>query len=217
MLQVCGDHPQYCKLTQGQSGPWWSHQYCKITPGRFRPLMVTHGTAGPPQGNPGPWWSQAVLQTHPRVIWAMHKLQLRDLSRDTLLTSPSKGIVKVMGWVRNYVCLPPSLGTAPLLHLLRTPHRDPQVGKNSLGHSLTIPGVACGGKVQDTLCSSETIMFLHQIFYQGLKARVSSWPTLVLGECGAQPHDKGGRVPPCITPREQRRPILPAFFLPSWA
>lgn len=35
-----------------------------------------------------------------------------------------------------------------------------------------------------TLCSprSETIMFLHQIFYQGLKARISSWPTLVLGE-----------------------------------
>lgn len=30
---------------------------------------------------------------------------------------------------------------------------------------------------------SETIMFLHQIFYQGLKARISSWPTLVLGEC----------------------------------
>lgn len=29
---------------------------------------------------------------------------------------------------------------------------------------------------------SETIMFLHQIFYQGLKARISSWPTLVLGE-----------------------------------
>uniref|UniRef100_A0A8D2MWW3 Ras protein specific guanine nucleotide releasing factor 1 n=1 Tax=Zonotrichia albicollis TaxID=44394 RepID=A0A8D2MWW3_ZONAL len=25
-------------------------------------------------------------------------------------------------------------------------------------------------------------MFLHQIFYQGLKARISSWPTLVLGE-----------------------------------
>lgn len=30
---------------------------------------------------------------------------------------------------------------------------------------------------------SETIMFLHQIFYQGLKARIASWPTLVLGEC----------------------------------
>jgi Ras-specific guanine nucleotide-releasing factor 1 len=24
-------------------------------------------------------------------------------------------------------------------------------------------------------------MFLHQIFYQGLKARIASWPTLVLG------------------------------------
>ncbi|NXE41650.1 RGRF1 factor, partial [Ptilorrhoa leucosticta] len=30
--------------------------------------------------------------------------------------------------------------------------------------------------------SSETIMFLHQIFYQGLKARISSWPTLVLAD-----------------------------------
>lgn len=37
---------------------------------------------------------------------------------------------------------------------------------------------------------SETIMFLHQIFYQGLKARISSWPTLVLGECLSPP----GRV-----------------------
>lgn len=25
-------------------------------------------------------------------------------------------------------------------------------------------------------------MFLHQIFYQGLKARIASWPTLVLGK-----------------------------------
>ncbi|EPQ02729.1 Ras-specific guanine nucleotide-releasing factor 1 [Myotis brandtii] len=28
----------------------------------------------------------------------------------------------------------------------------------------------------------ETIMFLHQIFYQGLKARISNWPTLVLAD-----------------------------------
>ncbi|XP_053128372.1 ras-specific guanine nucleotide-releasing factor 1 isoform X3 [Hemicordylus capensis] len=33
-----------------------------------------------------------------------------------------------------------------------------------------------------TQTSSETIMFLHQIFYQGLKARISSWPTLVLAD-----------------------------------
>lgn len=37
------------------------------------------------------------------------------------------------------------------------------------------------------LSFSETIMFLHQIFYQGLKARISSWPTLVLGECSMPP------------------------------
>lgn len=30
--------------------------------------------------------------------------------------------------------------------------------------------------------SSETIMFLHEIFHQGLKARIANWPTLVLGE-----------------------------------
>jgi hypothetical protein len=29
---------------------------------------------------------------------------------------------------------------------------------------------------------SETIMFLHEIFHQGLKARIANWPTLVLGE-----------------------------------
>ena len=32
------------------------------------------------------------------------------------------------------------------------------------------------------ISNSETIMFLHQIFYQGLKARIASWPTLVLGK-----------------------------------
>ncbi|ETE69441.1 Ras-specific guanine nucleotide-releasing factor 1, partial [Ophiophagus hannah] len=37
--------------------------------------------------------------------------------------------------------------------------------------------------VSSIFLNSETIMFLHQIFYQGLKARISSWPTLVLGEC----------------------------------
>ncbi|KFR02506.1 Ras-specific guanine nucleotide-releasing factor 1, partial [Nipponia nippon] len=35
--------------------------------------------------------------------------------------------------------------------------------------------------VSSIFLNSETIMFLHQIFYQGLKARISSWPTLVLG------------------------------------
>uniref|UniRef100_UPI00358FB209 ras-specific guanine nucleotide-releasing factor 2-like n=1 Tax=Myxine glutinosa TaxID=7769 RepID=UPI00358FB209 len=30
--------------------------------------------------------------------------------------------------------------------------------------------------------NSETIMFLHQIFYQGLKARMASWPTIVLAD-----------------------------------
>ncbi|XP_012590339.1 PREDICTED: ras-specific guanine nucleotide-releasing factor 1-like [Condylura cristata] len=36
--------------------------------------------------------------------------------------------------------------------------------------------------VSSIFLNSETIMFLHQIFYQGLKARVSSWPTLVLAD-----------------------------------
>lgn len=52
-----------------------------------------------------------------------------------------------------------------------------------LGARDTLEGQERPG-VQLTLCfpCSETIMFLHQIFYQGLKARISSWPTLVLGE-----------------------------------
>ncbi|KTF74283.1 hypothetical protein cypCar_00012542 [Cyprinus carpio] len=37
--------------------------------------------------------------------------------------------------------------------------------------------------VSSIFLNSETIMFLHQIFYQGLKARIASWPTLVLGVC----------------------------------
>lgn len=52
------------------------------------------------------------------------------------------------------------------------------------------------------LPSSETIMFLHQIFYQGLKARISSWPTLVLGECLSPPHSASfslvGRAEPAL-------------------
>ncbi|XP_042199040.1 ras-specific guanine nucleotide-releasing factor 1 isoform X2 [Callorhinchus milii] len=36
--------------------------------------------------------------------------------------------------------------------------------------------------VSSIFLNSETIMFLHQIFYQGLKARVASWPTLVLAD-----------------------------------
>ncbi|KFM08299.1 Ras-specific guanine nucleotide-releasing factor 1, partial [Aptenodytes forsteri] len=41
--------------------------------------------------------------------------------------------------------------------------------------------------VSSIFLNSETIMFLHQIFYQGLKARISSWPTLVLGHGLDQP------------------------------
>ncbi|ELK36006.1 Ras-specific guanine nucleotide-releasing factor 2 [Myotis davidii] len=36
--------------------------------------------------------------------------------------------------------------------------------------------------------ASETIMFLHQIFYQGLKARISNWPTLVLDVSKREKH-----------------------------
>ncbi|XP_019615889.1 PREDICTED: ras-specific guanine nucleotide-releasing factor 1-like [Branchiostoma belcheri] len=36
--------------------------------------------------------------------------------------------------------------------------------------------------VNSIFLNSETIMFLHQIFYQGLRARMESWPTLVLGD-----------------------------------
>lgn len=43
------------------------------------------------------------------------------------------------------------------------------------------------GPLSLAFSSSETIMFLHQIFYQGLKARISSWPTLVLGESPPRP------------------------------
>nr|XP_032809166.1 ras-specific guanine nucleotide-releasing factor 2 isoform X1 [Petromyzon marinus] len=36
--------------------------------------------------------------------------------------------------------------------------------------------------VSSIFLNSETIMFLHQIFLQGLKARLASWPTLVLAD-----------------------------------
>ncbi|XP_023816152.1 ras-specific guanine nucleotide-releasing factor 2 isoform X4 [Oryzias latipes] len=36
--------------------------------------------------------------------------------------------------------------------------------------------------VSSIFLNSETIMFLHEIFHQGLKARIASWPTLVLAD-----------------------------------
>ena len=35
--------------------------------------------------------------------------------------------------------------------------------------------------VSSIFLNSETILFLHQIFFKGLQARMNSWPTLVLG------------------------------------
>uniref|UniRef100_A0A672SFT2 Ras protein specific guanine nucleotide releasing factor 2 n=1 Tax=Sinocyclocheilus grahami TaxID=75366 RepID=A0A672SFT2_SINGR len=36
--------------------------------------------------------------------------------------------------------------------------------------------------VSSIFLNSETIMFLHEIFHQGLKARIANWPTLVLAD-----------------------------------
>uniref|UniRef100_A0A7N8YM77 Ras protein-specific guanine nucleotide-releasing factor 2a n=1 Tax=Mastacembelus armatus TaxID=205130 RepID=A0A7N8YM77_9TELE len=36
--------------------------------------------------------------------------------------------------------------------------------------------------VSSIFLNSETIMFLHEIFHQGLKARITNWPTLVLAD-----------------------------------
>uniref|UniRef100_A0A4W3HKA2 Ras protein-specific guanine nucleotide-releasing factor 2b n=1 Tax=Callorhinchus milii TaxID=7868 RepID=A0A4W3HKA2_CALMI len=36
--------------------------------------------------------------------------------------------------------------------------------------------------VSSIFLNSETIMFLHEIFYQGLKARIANWPTLILAD-----------------------------------
>ena len=35
--------------------------------------------------------------------------------------------------------------------------------------------------ISSIFLNSETILFLHQIFYKGLQARMNNWPTLVLG------------------------------------
>lgn len=41
--------------------------------------------------------------------------------------------------------------------------------------------------VNSIFLNSETVLFLHQIFYKGLRSRLESWPTLVLGECKIDP------------------------------
>ena len=91
-------------------------------------------------------------------------------------------------------CMPPGTFSAP--HLVQPPPQpvrglpcSPSGLLISSGYSLF---AACSSVFSPLgLSFSETIMFLHQIFYQGLKARISSWPTLVLGECVLPPH----RVP----------------------
>ncbi|XP_062240974.1 ras-specific guanine nucleotide-releasing factor 2 isoform X2 [Platichthys flesus] len=40
----------------------------------------------------------------------------------------------------------------------------------------------CHDDVSSIFLNSETIMFLHEIFHQGLKARIANWPTLVLAD-----------------------------------
>ena len=35
--------------------------------------------------------------------------------------------------------------------------------------------------ISSIFLNAETILFLHQIFYKGLQARMNNWPTLVLG------------------------------------
>lgn len=83
-------------------------------------------------------------------------------------------------------CAPPGTLSAP--HLLQ-PHPQPARGLPGSPSGLVISSnyslFATCSSVSSPLgvSFSETIMFLHQIFYQGLKARISSWPTLVLGEC----------------------------------
>lgn len=36
--------------------------------------------------------------------------------------------------------------------------------------------------ISSIFLNAETILFLHQIFFKGLQARMSNWPTLVLGD-----------------------------------
>ncbi|XP_058842648.1 ras-specific guanine nucleotide-releasing factor 2 isoform X4 [Acipenser ruthenus] len=40
----------------------------------------------------------------------------------------------------------------------------------------------CHDDVSSIFLNSETIMFLHEIFHQGLKARIANWPTLILAD-----------------------------------
>ncbi|XP_025774446.1 ras-specific guanine nucleotide-releasing factor 1 [Puma concolor] len=86
-----------------------------------------------------------------------------------------------------------SPGGSPSRVLVFVPHQAPQV---------TLP-------VLTVFALSETIMFLHQIFYQGLKARISSWPTLVLVSLQVHDHvtesDDDGYTPSRPPPRVRTR------------
>ncbi|XP_057596253.1 ras-specific guanine nucleotide-releasing factor 2 isoform X5 [Hippopotamus amphibius kiboko] len=48
--------------------------------------------------------------------------------------------------------------------------------------------------VSSIFLNSETIMFLHEIFHQGLKARIANWPTLILGSLIQVPSVERGKL-----------------------
>ncbi|OWK52070.1 Ras-specific guanine nucleotide-releasing factor 1 [Lonchura striata] len=111
-----------------------------------------------PRGCPDAPGIASLLKDHERIQASQGSAPSDD-------DSDIKKIKKVQSFLRGWLCR--RKWKTIIQDYIRSPHADSMRKRNqsSLGSS-----------------SSETIMFLHQIFYQGLKARISSWPTLVLAD-----------------------------------
>ncbi|KAI1235296.1 hypothetical protein IHE44_0002939 [Lamprotornis superbus] len=110
-----------------------------------------------------PWGGEiaSLLKDHERI-------QASQSSAPSDDDSDIKKIKKVQSFLRGWLCR--RKWKTIIQDYIRSPHADSMRKRNQVVFSMLEAE------------ADETIMFLHQIFYQGLKARISSWPTLVLAD-----------------------------------
>uniref|UniRef100_A0A674HE67 Ras protein specific guanine nucleotide releasing factor 1 n=1 Tax=Taeniopygia guttata TaxID=59729 RepID=A0A674HE67_TAEGU len=94
--------------------------------------------------------------------------------------SDIKKIKKVQSFLRGWLCR--RKWKTIIQDYIRSPHADSMRKRNQVYVQQLHILVNNFLRPLSIFLNSETIMFLHQIFYQGLKARISSWPTLVLAD-----------------------------------
>uniref|UniRef100_A0A669EB13 Ras protein specific guanine nucleotide releasing factor 1 n=1 Tax=Oreochromis niloticus TaxID=8128 RepID=A0A669EB13_ORENI len=142
------------------------------------------------------------------VISFLVLLKSRNVNKYSVMhANPIKKIKKVQSFLRGWICR--RKWKTIIQDYIRSPHAESMRKRNQVVFSMLDSEaeyvqqlhilvnnflrplrMAASSKkppithddVSSIFLNSETIMFLHQIFYQGLKARIASWPTLVLAD-----------------------------------